>query len=129
MALWTVHSKRGARGDDIRLVRDGFRFWALLFPLPWLLIKGMWTAFLLAFAAQILIIASLPLARMSASMMTLIADFVAQSHRRDRGIDDHALDAGAARLSRSRRRSAAIGRAEAEYRYLQRTSAGVRAYS
>jgi hypothetical protein len=74
MALWTVHIKE-PRDDDIRLVRDGFRFWALLFPLPWLLIKGLWTAFLLAFAAQILITA-LCLWLAMGVMTTLIANFV-----------------------------------------------------
>ncbi|CAN5334603.1 hypothetical protein BH10PSE7_BH10PSE7_16370 [soil metagenome] len=57
MALWTVHKKEAA-GDDFRLVRDGFHVWALLFPLPWLLLKGLWTAFVLALAARILITAA-----------------------------------------------------------------------
>jgi hypothetical protein len=55
MAQWTVHRKKGAPEDDIRLVREGFNVWAFIFPLPWLVIKGMWIVLLIAAAAQMLI--------------------------------------------------------------------------
>jgi hypothetical protein len=56
MAQWTVHRRKAASGDDVRLVREGFNFWAFLFPLPWLVIKGMWIVFLLALAAQMFLL-------------------------------------------------------------------------
>ena len=55
MAQWTVHRKKGAPEDDIRLVREGFNVWAFVFPLPWLVIKGMWIVLLIAAAAQMLL--------------------------------------------------------------------------
>lgn len=36
------HGGRQADGVRYRILRDGFSFWALLFPLPWLLVKRLW---------------------------------------------------------------------------------------
>lgn len=55
MAWWTAHNKPGCGADDVVFIREGFSRWALLFPLPWLVIKGMWIVLLLALAAQFLI--------------------------------------------------------------------------
>ena len=55
MAQWTVHRKPGAPAEDIRLVREGFNGWAFVFPLPWLVIKGMWIVLLIAAAVQMLL--------------------------------------------------------------------------
>ena len=55
MAWWTAHSKDGKSADDVVFVREGFSRWALLFPLLWLAIKGMWIVLVIALAAQFLI--------------------------------------------------------------------------
>lgn len=55
MAWWTAHSKKGQGADDVVFVREGFSWWALLFPLLWLAIKGMWIVLVIALAAQFLI--------------------------------------------------------------------------
>ena len=52
MAWWTAHSRRGRGADDVVFLRDGFSWWALLFPLPWLAIHGMWIVLLVALGAQ-----------------------------------------------------------------------------
>lgn len=36
------HGSRQADGVRYRFLRDGFSLWALLFPLPWLLVKRLW---------------------------------------------------------------------------------------
>lgn len=56
MAMWTVHTRKA--GDEVRLVRDGFRWWALALPLIWMAVKGLWTVLLIALAASILITAA-----------------------------------------------------------------------
>jgi hypothetical protein len=55
MAWWTAHNKPGKGADDVVFIREGFSWWALLFPLLWLAFKGMWIVLLLALAAQFLI--------------------------------------------------------------------------
>ncbi len=55
MAWFTVHSKDGKSADDVVFLREGFNWWALLFPLLWLAIKGMWIVLIIALAAQFLI--------------------------------------------------------------------------
>ncbi len=55
MAWWSVHNKDGGSADDVVFLREGFSWWALLFPLPWLVIKGMWIVLLIAMSAQFLI--------------------------------------------------------------------------
>ena len=55
MAWWTSHSKDGKSADDVVFLREGFSWWALLFPLLWLAIKGMWIVLIIALAAQFLI--------------------------------------------------------------------------
>jgi hypothetical protein len=55
MAWWTAYSKDGASADDVVFLRDGFRWWALIFPFPWLVIQGMWIVLVIALAAQFLI--------------------------------------------------------------------------
>jgi hypothetical protein len=52
MAWWTVHNKPGKAADDVVLLREGFSWWALIFPLPWLVIKGMWIVLLVALGVQ-----------------------------------------------------------------------------
>jgi hypothetical protein len=52
MAWWTAHNKPGKDADHIVFVREGFNWWALLFPLPWLVIKGMWIILLIALGVQ-----------------------------------------------------------------------------
>jgi hypothetical protein len=52
MAWWTVHNKQGKGADDVVFVREGFSWWALLVPLLWLAVKGMWIVLLIALAAQ-----------------------------------------------------------------------------
>ena len=55
MAWFTAHSKDGKSADDVVFLREGFSWWALLFPLLWLAIKGMWIVLIIALAAQFLI--------------------------------------------------------------------------
>jgi hypothetical protein len=55
MAWFTAHSKDGKGADDVVFLREGFSWWALLFPLLWLVIKGMWIVLIIALAAQFLI--------------------------------------------------------------------------
>jgi hypothetical protein len=55
MAWFTAHSKDGKSADDVVFLREGFSWWALLFPLLWLAFKGMWIVLVIAFAAQFLI--------------------------------------------------------------------------
>ncbi|WP_119390542.1 DUF2628 domain-containing protein [Taklimakanibacter lacteus] len=55
MAWWAAYSKEGGSADDVVFLREGFSWWALLFPLPWLAIKGMWIVLVIAVAAQFLI--------------------------------------------------------------------------
>jgi hypothetical protein len=52
MAMWTAYGRPGKGADDVVLLREGFSWWALIFPLPWLVIKGMWIVLLLALGAQ-----------------------------------------------------------------------------
>lgn len=52
MAWWTAHNKQGRGADDVVFVREGFNWWALLFPLPWLAVHGMWIVLLVALGAQ-----------------------------------------------------------------------------
>lgn len=48
-----------ALGDDIRFVRDGFSFWALVFPAIWLLWHRLWLGFaaLVFYEALLLLLA------------------------------------------------------------------------
>jgi hypothetical protein len=52
MTWWTAHNKEGRSADDVVFVREGFNWWALLFPLPWLAVQGMWIVLLVALGAQ-----------------------------------------------------------------------------
>jgi Protein of unknown function (DUF2628) len=52
MAWWTAHNKPGKGADDVVFLREGFSWWALIFPLPWLAIKGMWIVLLVALGVQ-----------------------------------------------------------------------------
>jgi hypothetical protein len=53
MPRYSVHAKSArpesfrADADKIRFVKEGFSWWGFFFPLPWLLIKGMWEVFVL----------------------------------------------------------------------------------
>lgn len=47
MRLWTVHepgksASADERADGTLFVKDGFSWWGLFFPLPWLLIQRLW---------------------------------------------------------------------------------------
>lgn len=55
MAWWTAHNRDGRSADDVVFVREGFNWWALLFPLLWLAAKGMWIVLVVALAAQLFI--------------------------------------------------------------------------
>jgi hypothetical protein len=52
-ATWLVHVPKGATGTEaageVRLVRDGFNLWILLFGPFWFLAKGLFLAALIAF--------------------------------------------------------------------------------
>ncbi|MGE3871615.1 MAG: DUF2628 domain-containing protein [Parvibaculaceae bacterium] len=52
MAWWTAHNRPGKGADDVVFLREGFSWWALFFPLPWLVIKGMWIVLLIALGVQ-----------------------------------------------------------------------------
>jgi hypothetical protein len=55
MAWWTAHSQQGKSADDVVFIRDGFNWWALIFPFPWLVINGMWIVLLIALGLQFVI--------------------------------------------------------------------------
>jgi hypothetical protein len=63
MRLFSVHAKSPlpervkAEADEVRFVKEGFAWWGFFFPLPWLLVKGMWLVFALALAVAIAIVA------------------------------------------------------------------------
>ena len=66
MALFTVHlppeaERSEATADRIRFVRDGFSVWALLLPLPWILVNRLWLV-LLGWLAAIAALEGLTLA-------------------------------------------------------------------
>jgi hypothetical protein len=48
MRVWTIHDPNPAaapsasRANDIVIVKDGFAWWALFFPLIWLLVQRLW---------------------------------------------------------------------------------------
>ncbi len=62
MQRFSVHAKSRLPGelraaaDQVRFVKEGFSWWGFFFPLPWLLIKGMWLVFALALALEVLIV-------------------------------------------------------------------------
>ena len=63
MAIYTVHAPPDAdvsveTADRIRFVKDGFAFWALVFPLVWLVWHRLWLA-LLGYLAVAVAIAAL----------------------------------------------------------------------
>ncbi|MBL8906468.1 MAG: DUF2628 domain-containing protein [Rhizobiales bacterium] len=61
MPRYSVHAKSAAPdairadADRVRFVKDGFSWWGFFFPLPWLLIKGMWEVLVIAILAVIAI--------------------------------------------------------------------------
>lgn len=61
MPRYSVHAKSAKPeairldADKVRFVREGFSWWGFFFPLPWLLIKGMWEVLVLAVLALIAI--------------------------------------------------------------------------
>jgi hypothetical protein len=73
MAWWTVHSKPGKGADDVVFIREGFNWWALLFPLPWLVIKGMWIILLIALGAQFAIWAAAEALGLSEAMRLILS--------------------------------------------------------
>ncbi|ALK11030.1 DUF2628 domain-containing protein [Blastochloris viridis] len=59
MAIWTVHEPP-ARGrgwfdqaERIEFVKDGLSWWALLVPLPWMLVRRLWLVAVLYLAAMV----------------------------------------------------------------------------
>ncbi|MGE0005525.1 MAG: DUF2628 domain-containing protein [Parvibaculaceae bacterium] len=52
MAWWTAHKRPRGGADDVVFVREGFNWWALVFPLLWLAARGMWVVLLVALGAQ-----------------------------------------------------------------------------
>jgi hypothetical protein len=61
MPRYSVHARSAkpeairADADKIRFVKEGFSWWGFFFPLPWLLIKGMWETLVLVILALIAI--------------------------------------------------------------------------
>lgn len=61
MPRYSVHARSAkpeairADTDKVRFVKEGFSWWGFFFPLPWLLIKGMWEVLVLAVLALIAI--------------------------------------------------------------------------
>jgi hypothetical protein len=62
MRRFSVHAKSPlpdrvrAEADQVRFVKEGVAWWGFFFPLPWLLIKGMWLVFAMALAMAIAIV-------------------------------------------------------------------------
>lgn len=61
MPRFTVHARSAkpdairADADRVRFVKEGFSWWGFFFPLPWLLIKGMWEILVLVILVLIAI--------------------------------------------------------------------------
>ena len=61
MRRFSVHARSPlpervrAEVDQVRFVKEGVAWWGFFFPLPWLLLKGMWLVFALALAVAIAI--------------------------------------------------------------------------
>lgn len=61
MPRYSVHATSAtpdairAAADRVRFVKEGFSWWGFFFPLPWLLIKGMWEILVLVIIALIAI--------------------------------------------------------------------------
>ena len=61
MPRYSVHAKSAkpeairAETDNVRFVKEGFSWWGFFFPLPWLLIKGMWEVLVLVILVLIAI--------------------------------------------------------------------------
>jgi len=68
MPRYSVHARSAkldairAEVDGVRFVKEGFSWWGFFFPLPWLLIKGMW---------EVLVIVILVLVAIGAGSETL----------------------------------------------------------
>jgi len=61
MPRYSVHARSAkpdsirADADRVRFVKEGFSWWGFFFPLPWLLIKGMWVVLVVVTLALIAI--------------------------------------------------------------------------
>jgi hypothetical protein len=73
MASWTAHRKPGKGADDVVFLREGFSWWALIFPLPWLVIKGMWIVLLMALGIQFAIWGLAEALEFSAAMRLILS--------------------------------------------------------
>jgi hypothetical protein len=79
MRLFSVHAKSPlpervrAEADQVRFVKEGVAWWGFFFPLPWLLIKGMWLVFAMALAVAISIVAGGDAFGVPALAMTALA--------------------------------------------------------
>lgn len=59
MAIYTIHSRdAAAAADDVRFIRDGFSWPALLFGPFWLATKGLWIALAIVLALDLAIMAA-----------------------------------------------------------------------
>jgi hypothetical protein len=61
MPRYSVHARSAkpeairADADKIRFVKEGFSWWGFFFPLPWLIVKGMWEIVVLVIVVLIAI--------------------------------------------------------------------------
>jgi len=62
MPRYSVHARSlkpeviRSEADRIRFVKEGFSWWGFFFPLPWLLLKGMWEVLVLTIIVLIAIV-------------------------------------------------------------------------
>ena len=61
MPRYSIHARSAkpeairADADKVRFVKEGFSWWGFFFPLPWLIVKGMWEVLVLVILALIAI--------------------------------------------------------------------------
>jgi len=86
MRVWTVHLRPALAGKPARTVimREGFSWWAALFPLLWFLAKRLWIVAALYFALATLLGFVLPSSISPWAMVTLqiLAGFEARNLQR-----------------------------------------------
>ena len=81
MSVYTVHAPPTAAPEPERFVfvRDGFHFWAFVFSPLWLLLKGLWLAFVIYIAVIVALQAALWLMAVPIgvhAMLTVLAHFL-----------------------------------------------------
>ncbi|MBM3593964.1 MAG: DUF2628 domain-containing protein [Alphaproteobacteria bacterium] len=86
MRVWTVHLRPALAGKPARtvIVREGFSWWAALFPLLWFLAKRLWIVAALYFALATLLGFVLPSSISPWAMVALqiLAGFEARNLQR-----------------------------------------------